>query len=195
MGMFIAFRFIAGAAAFMILAATPLLMNEIVPSQFRGALVDMHGVLLVLGYTIQGFLGYGFFFWQDANAWRPPLAIQCFFPLCLLIALPWLPESPRWLCLQNRGEEARQILLKLHSNKNDPNHDGAEAEYYQINKQIEIDRTLGSSWKILFTKPSYRKRAFLAIGTTGIIQCSGVLVINNYGREYWNLTVVCPDSL
>ena len=52
-GMFIAFRFIAGASAFMILAAVPILMNELVPGQFRGALVDLHGVLLVLGYVIQ----------------------------------------------------------------------------------------------------------------------------------------------
>lgn len=52
-GMFIAFRFVAGASAFMILAAVPILMNELVPSNFRGALVDVHGVLLVLGYVIQ----------------------------------------------------------------------------------------------------------------------------------------------
>lgn len=99
----------------------------------------------------------------------------------LLIALPWLPESPRWLCMQNRPEEARQILIRLHTNRNDPNHELAEAEFFQITKQIAIDRTLGSSWYDLFSKPSYRKRALLAIGTTSIIQCSGVLVINNYG--------------
>ena len=53
-GMFIAFRFVAGAAAFMALAAVPILMNEIVPVHMRGALVDVHAVMLVLGYTIQG---------------------------------------------------------------------------------------------------------------------------------------------
>lgn len=53
-GMFLAFRFFAGASAFMILAAVPILMNELVPGQFRGALVDLHGVLLVFGYVIQG---------------------------------------------------------------------------------------------------------------------------------------------
>lgn len=52
-GMFIAFRFVAGASAFMILAAVPILMNELVPVQFRGALVDIHAVCLVLGYVIQ----------------------------------------------------------------------------------------------------------------------------------------------
>lgn len=192
-GMFIAFRFVAGASAFMILAAVPILMNEIVPGHLRGALVDLHGVLLVLGYVIQAWfvlleyllgyradtcrVGFGFYFWTSGGSktWRPPLALQCVWPAMLLVALPWLPESPRWLCMQSRSEEARQILIKLHSNRNDPDHTMAEAEFYQVNKQIAIDRTLGSSWKDMFSKPSYRKRAFLAIGTTGIIQCSGVL--------------------
>ncbi len=64
-GMFIAFRFVAGAAAFMILAAVPILMNEIAPVHMRGALVDVHAVMLVLGYTIQGWVGFGFYFWQS----------------------------------------------------------------------------------------------------------------------------------
>lgn len=54
-----------------------------------------------------------------------------------------------------------------------------QAEMYQIQKQVVIDKLLDSSWVHILRKPSYRKRAFLAIGTTGIIQCSGVLVINS----------------
>jgi MFS family permease len=171
-GMFLAFRFVAGASAFMILAAVPILMNEIVPVHLRGALVDIHAVMLVLGYTIQGWVGFGFFFWKTTsnNTWRPPVAIQCFWPLCLLIALPFMPESPRWLCMKGRDEEARAILLRLHSDPSDPDNEVANAEFYQIQKQIAIDRTLGSSWVQIWKKPSYRKRAFLAIGTTGIVQ-------------------------
>lgn len=73
-GMFIAFRFVAGAGAFMILAAVPILMNEIVPAHLRGALVDIHAVLLVGGYTIQGWVGFGFFYWTTGgdNTWQAP---------------------------------------------------------------------------------------------------------------------------
>ena len=187
-GMFLAFRFVAGAGAFMVLAAVPILMNEIVPVHIRGALVDMHGVMLVLGYTIQGWVGFGFYFWKSGGSktWRPPIAIQCFFPLALLCALPFIPESPRWLCMKGRDAEAEQVMIKLHADPTDPDHDVAKAEFYQIQKQIAIDRTLGSSWVQMFKKPSYRKRALLAIGTTGIIQCSGVLVINNYGPSLYS---------
>lgn len=41
MAMFLVFRFFAGAGAFMILAAVPIWMAEVVPPYLRGALVQM----------------------------------------------------------------------------------------------------------------------------------------------------------
>ncbi|ORY03954.1 MFS transporter [Clohesyomyces aquaticus] len=187
---FIAFRLIAGASAFMILAAVPIWMNEVVPVKMRAGLVDIHAVFLILGYTIQGWVGFGFFFWENGgqNTWRPPLALQCAWPTFLLCGLYWIPESPRWLIMKDRIDEARTILDRLHSDPSDPDNEYARSEFYQIQKQVAIDKMLGSSWVAMFKKPSYRKRAFLAIGLTFFIQCSGVLVINNYGPTlYKNL--------
>ena len=66
-GMFIAFRFIAGAAAFMALAAVPIWMNEVVPMHMRAGLVDIHAVCLIFGYFVQGWVGFGFYFWNGGN--------------------------------------------------------------------------------------------------------------------------------
>jgi len=156
-------------------------MNEVVPVNLRGTLVDIHAIFILTGYSIQGWVGFGFYFWKDGGSktWRPPLALQCLWPLILLGGLYWIPESPRWLIMNGRVEEARQILDRLHSDPSDPDNEFARAEFFQIQKQVAVDLTLDRSWLSFFRKPSYRKRALLAIGTTGFIQCSGVLVINS----------------
>lgn len=87
--------------------------------------------------------------------------------------------------MKGRDAEAEAVLLKLHADPSDPDNNAAKAEFYQIQKQIAIDKTLGNTWMHILKKPSYRKRALLAIGITGIIQCSGVLVINNYGPSLY----------
>ena len=93
--------------------------------------------------------------------------------------------------MQGREAEAESVLLNLHANTGDPNNDAAKAEIYQIRKQIAIDRTLGNSWMHILKKPSYRKRALLAVGTTGIIQCSGVLGTSPDGTSCLCCTKLC----
>lgn len=93
MAMFLVFRFFAGAGAFMILAAVPIWMAEVIPPYIRGAMVQLHAIVLVIGYTISAYLGYGVYHWQHPANWRIPFAVQAFFPLCLLLGLYWVPES------------------------------------------------------------------------------------------------------
>ena len=84
----------------------------------------------------------------------------------------------RWLLMNDRYEEAKKVLERIHSQSED-GRNRAHAELSQIQQQVAIDRKLDSSWIHLFRKPSYRKRALLGMATTGIVGCSGVLVINS----------------
>ncbi|KIY02796.1 uncharacterized protein Z520_01261 [Fonsecaea multimorphosa CBS 102226] len=186
--MFIVFRFFSGLGSYMILTATTIWMSEVVPPAYRGALMDISAFGFELGYTSSTWVGFGFYFWKSKSGdeWRPPLALQCLWPLILLLGLPWVPESPRYLILKDRVEEAQKVLERLHHRPGDPDLSFARTELYQIRKQIAIDRTLPSSWIDMFRKPSYRKRTLFALGTIGIVQCSGVLVINNYGPSLYS---------
>ena len=94
-----------------------------------------------------------------------------------------LPESPRWLLMNDRYEQARTTLLKIH------NPEEAAVELAQINAQMQIDRNLPNSYWVMFKKPSYRKRSLLAIGTSGSIQFSGILVINSMHLDSSQITV------
>lgn len=126
-------------------------------------------------------MGLGFFYSSNASVqWRGPLGIGLVFPAVCLLALPFLPESPRWLLLNGRNDKARKIVFDIHAIKGDPENDYARGEFFQMEKQAEIDKTLNASWAEMFRKPSYRKRVILAIGFAFFSQCAGSLVINNY---------------
>lgn len=56
----------------------------------------------------------------------------------------------------------------------------AELELQQIAAQMQIDRTLPSSYWTMFKKRSYRKRTLLCLGTTCGIQSSCILAINDH---------------
>lgn len=64
------------------------------------------------------------------------IVILCFF----------IPESPRYLLMKGRVDEARDIVFKLHRMPNDPDQEYARAEFYQMSKQAEIDRTMDPGW-------------------------------------------------
>lgn len=98
---------------------------------------------------IASYMGMAFYYAPYGQAqWRGPLGIALFFPfmMLLIISLPLVPESPRFLLMKGRIEEARQVTIKLHSIKGDPEQEFARAEFYQMEKQAEFDRTLNPSW-------------------------------------------------
>lgn len=95
--MFLAARTITGIGVGMFVTLVPIFQSEIAPPAARGFLVGQHGFILVTGYAIAGWVGYGTFFAEiPPFQWRFPLALQVLWPLALVCVLPWIPESPRW---------------------------------------------------------------------------------------------------
>ncbi|OAG39863.1 hypothetical protein AYO21_05929 [Fonsecaea monophora] len=171
-GMFIFSRFMAGLAAYWIVSAVPVLMTEVAPPNVRGILVNVHGAMIIFGFALSNWVGFGFY---HIDQWRAPLAFQCLPSILLLLVIIKVPESPRWLIMQDRSEEALGILQKLHIPTE------AQVEYAQIQRQVRADRGLAASWWAMFTKPTYRKRSFMGLFVTVGIQMTGPFVINNYG--------------
>ena len=136
--MFIVFRFVAGWGAFMIVTAIPIWMNEVTPPSCRGVFVDCHNVGFLLGYTLATVFGYGFYHLPKENnwGWRGPMIFQALWVLILIPNLWWMPESPRWLMMQDHYEEAKKVLARVHQPEE------AEVEAIQIQRSIEIDRQL-----------------------------------------------------
>jgi hypothetical protein len=144
--------------------------------------------MFAMGYTLSAWLGFGMYFITAGGStssfpWRFPIAFQMAPALLLLIGSPWLPFSPRWLMLQDRFEEAHEVLMKLHRDKTDPHDTVARKEFYQMKKQIEFDRQMKantSKFELFKTGPN-RRRALVGFLLMWNNQFTGVLIIANYG--------------
>lgn len=77
-------------------------------------MVMIEGALIVFGVMLSYWIDLGFSFLEPSTiAWRFPIAFQVILALFVLCGIPGLPESPRWLILKGREEEALIVLSAL----------------------------------------------------------------------------------
>jgi MFS family permease len=144
-------------------------------------LTGLHGFFLVSGYNVSAWVGFGCYFSSNLTfGWRGPIAFTCVPAIILLIGCIWIPESPRWLLMVGRTDEAWSGISRLHTTANDPDQLATHEEFYQMRKQIEFERRNPSGYWAILTTPSYRKRAFLSCYVQFAANSTGALVINYY---------------
>ncbi len=163
-------------------ASNPLWILETVPPEVRGAFTQLHGVAINVGYLLSSYVGVGFYLHvhSSLSAWRGPQALGCLSCIPVLIGIWFVPESPRYLLMKCRHGEAWDIVCRFHSTADDTNHEFAKIEMFQMRSQIELDRTLPSSWWEMMKRQSYRKRAVMAIFLTFALGSTGSQTIGIY---------------
>jgi MFS family permease len=139
---------------------------EVSTPETRGAMVCVTGVAYALGYTLAGWMGYACYFLPADSphaqfAWRFPLAFQCVFPLTVLAGWNFIPFSPRWLLQQDRREEALGVVKKLHAHPSDPHHVKAREEFFLIEQQYNLDKSMQVRPFELFRTAANRRRALV----------------------------------
>jgi hypothetical protein len=122
-------------------------------------------------------MNYGLYFTGGPLQWRFPLAFQLIFPLVVASVLPFLPESPRWLLLQDRHEEALEVIARLSGRNVDIHDPDVTAEYLSIKTTIyqeRKDRTPVMDVLLFRDKTQNFRRLLLSCGTQFMQQFSGV---------------------
>ncbi|EPE29508.1 MFS general substrate transporter [Glarea lozoyensis ATCC 20868] len=99
-----------GAGSFV----APLYIAELAPAPFRGRLITLNVLFITIGQVIAYIVGWAFVQWgNQATGWRwmvglgaVPAGLQC---LVMII----MPETPRWLVMVDRRDEAKNVLRKV----------------------------------------------------------------------------------
>ncbi|MEP6617042.1 MAG: sugar porter family MFS transporter [Ginsengibacter sp.] len=109
--LFITARFIGGMAVGASSVVGPMYIAEISPAPIRGRLAGSFQLMIVTGIFI-AYLTNFLFIGIGQDSWRWMLGIMIVPAGLFAILLRTIPESPRWLVLNNRDEEAKQIFAR-----------------------------------------------------------------------------------
>lgn len=101
----------------------------------------------------------------DSGAFRIPMAVQFVFPLVLVPGLLFVvPESPRWLVMKYRQQDARKALIRLHGQDNAV----IEQAIMEMSASYEQDLASGkSSWRDVFSWGPEGRKAYLGFALQG----------------------------
>lgn len=111
---FIVGRVITGLGVGQLSSLVPVWQSETSGAKNRGRHVVLDGLFICLGYVLESWIDLGFFELHHGPAtWRVPIAIAGVFSIILTASIYNFPESPRWLLMANKGEQAREALAIL----------------------------------------------------------------------------------
>jgi SP family arabinose:H+ symporter-like MFS transporter len=159
------FRIIGGLGIGGSSVLAPMYIAELSPPRWRGRLVGLFQVNIVIGILLAYFSNLLIVEMNLGKLeWRWMLGVAGFPALLFLVMLFFIPRSPRWLAMQNRTEEALAIL-RLASGEN------AEQELCDITDSIHLERA--SAAEPLFQK-KYTLVILLAVTAGAFNQLTGI---------------------
>ncbi|KAL9050948.1 MAG: hypothetical protein Q9162_006333 [Coniocarpon cinnabarinum] len=181
---FIVGRIVTGIGNGMNTSTVPTWQSETSKSHRRGQLVMIEGALITGGIMISYWIDFGMsFVAPNQAAWRFPIAFQIVFALIIFATILGLPESPRWLILKGREDEAFEVLEALNELPRDDPY--IQNEFTAI-KETVIEMSKGS-FRDLFTMDENRHlhRTALAYINQMFQQISGINLITYYAATIY----------
>lgn len=208
-------RMLGGVAFGGALIIPPLYIAEISPAQYRGRLVSVQQLNIVLGFSAAYFSNWALLKLQNADwfsslfnaeihlvLWRGMFAVEMLPALLYLLLLFSIPESPRWLefkGFQKRAEEAVSKLglpldeFEMGSKILEYDSETRPKNLRRSNPRRDTGLSAESRLKMLLS-PRYRSIFLIAILLGVMQQITGVNVIFFYAPMIFERTGLGMDA-
>ncbi|CAK7211314.1 hypothetical protein SBRCBS47491_001082 [Sporothrix bragantina] len=122
-----------------VFVVSPVWIGETVRPELRGLFLCINNCSIVFGQFILSLVAYGAQKIQGRWSYEVVVLVQFVFVAVLLVGYPFFPESPYHLLKNNKEEQARRMLQKIHGN-----HDQGliDAEVVRMKEGIAVARNL-----------------------------------------------------
>ncbi|KAJ2971385.1 hypothetical protein NUW58_g9431 [Xylaria curta] len=177
-GSLIAGRVLNGVCVGITSSQVPVYLAEIAKRESRGRIIIIQQLAIEWGIFIMYFASYGAGFIPGPASFRTAWAFQFIPVIVLMVGLPFLPRSPRWLAKVGREEEAIQTLADIQAGGN---RDDALviAEWEEIYTVLVAERESVQGWRKFISNGMW-KRTLAGMSVQAWQQLSGANVIVYY---------------
>ncbi|KAK7331911.1 hypothetical protein VNO80_28654 [Phaseolus coccineus] len=167
-------RLVAGVGIGFGVMIAPVYIAEISPAIARGSLTSFPEIFINFGILLGYISNYAFSRLPAHINWRIMLGVGLLPSVVIALALFVIPESPRWLVVQNRIEEARVVLLKI--TESDKEAEEKLQEILLAAGSVNTDKYESKAvWKeILCPTPPVRRMLIAGCGIQCFQQITGI---------------------
>ena len=187
-GEFIIYRIVGGFAVGAASVLAPAYISEVTPAHMRGRLSSIQQVMIIVGltaaflsnYLLAEFAGASTEpFWMGFEAWRWMFWMELIPAVIFLVALLFIPESPRYLVSRGNTEKARSVLDRLFGSS------VAQRKVGEIETSISHDHAPRLSDLLDRNSGKIRTIVWVGIGLAVFQQLVGINVVFYYGAVLW----------
>lgn len=163
-------RLITGIGIGFAVVVAPVYIAEISPSVSRGSLTSFPEIFINLGILLGYVSNYSLSGLSAHLSWRVMLGVGILPSAIIAFSLFKIPESPRWLVMMHRTDEARIVLSNISE---------SEVEVEQRLSEIEAAASVGRDdkavWQeIMNPSPVLRRMLITGIGIQCFQQITGI---------------------
>ena len=188
---FILWRVVGGVAIGLASNVSPMYIAEISPAAWRGRLVSLNQLALVVGILTAQIANWRIAervpdglseaamasSWNAQCGWRWMFTAVAIPATIFLVTTPMIPESPRWLVARGRTADAARVLTRIGG------HAYSEFELKAVSASLAAS-TSKSNWRLLCA-PDIQKLMWIGITLAVLQQFSGINVLFNYAEEVY----------
>ena len=124
----VAFRIIGGVGIGIVSIVSPIYISEVSPAKIRGTLVSLYQLAVTAGFLLAYLANWAIDagidpsaaadagLWSrmfNAEAWRGMLGSETLPALLFLFIIFFIPESPKWLIIKGKPNEATAVLSRI----------------------------------------------------------------------------------